>query len=101
MTVISLDGNSTVYPPANLTLLAPDPGYTCGPVVETTPTVSSDLGGRRQVQVYNVEKADTVQCIDHICPGRVHWHVKNNYMDRWRVKMTISNYNYKKNYSDS
>ncbi|KAJ6402920.1 hypothetical protein OIU84_014932 [Salix udensis] len=52
MTVVSLDGNSTVYPPANLTLLAPDPGYNCGPVVETTPIVSSDLGGRRQVQVY-------------------------------------------------
>ncbi|KAG5247873.1 COBRA protein [Salix suchowensis] len=51
MTVVSLDGNSTVYPPANLTLLAPEPGYTCGPVVETTPTVSSDLGGRRRVQL--------------------------------------------------
>ncbi|KAJ6395749.1 hypothetical protein OIU77_020915 [Salix suchowensis] len=111
MTVISLDGNSTVYPPANLTLLAPDPGYTCGPVVETTPTVSSDLGRQKtssglhsevdSLPLSDVEKADTVQCTDHICPGRVHWHVKNNYMDRWRVKMTISNYNYKKNYSDS
>ncbi|KAI9396663.1 hypothetical protein POPTR_004G167100v4 [Populus trichocarpa] len=163
MTVVNLDGNSTVYPPANLTLLAPGPGYTCGPVVETTPTVSSDFGGRRQVQVYktwkstctystflanktpgccvslstfynprvtacpdcscgcrdadqstvscvssevdslplsDVEKADIVQCTAHMCPVRVHWHVKNNYMDHWRVKMTISNYNYKKNYSD-
>ncbi|CAK7329558.1 unnamed protein product [Dovyalis caffra] len=163
MTVVNLDGNSTIHPPANLTLLAPGPGYSCGPVLETEPTVSSDIGGRRQVQVYktwkstctystflanktpgccvslsafynpkitacpecscgcrdanqstvpcissegdssplsDVKNADIVQCTDHMCPVRVHWHVKNNYMDHWRVKITISNYNYKRNYSD-
>lgn len=35
-----------------------------------------------------------------MCPVRVHWHIKNNYMSHWRVKLTISNYNYAKNYSD-
>jgi hypothetical protein len=62
MTVVNLDGNSTVYPPANLTLLAPGPGYTCGPVVETTPTVSSDFGGRRQVQVYSKYSTQILSC---------------------------------------
>ncbi|KAF8410453.1 hypothetical protein HHK36_002982 [Tetracentron sinense] len=41
-----------------------------------------------------------VQCTDHMCPVRVHWHVKNNYRDQWRVKLTVSNYNYGINYSN-
>lgn len=53
MTVGNLETNSTGYAPANLTLMAPGPGYTCGPVLETDPTVSSDIGGRRQVQVFS------------------------------------------------
>lgn len=53
MTVGNLGENSTVHPLENLTLLAPGPGYTCGPVMDTDPTVSSDIGGRRQVQVFS------------------------------------------------
>ncbi|PIA30521.1 hypothetical protein AQUCO_05500065v1 [Aquilegia coerulea] len=41
-----------------------------------------------------------LRCTDHMCPVRVHWHVKNNYRDHWRVKVTVSNNNYGKNYSD-
>ncbi|KAJ9132748.1 hypothetical protein P3X46_033585 [Hevea brasiliensis] len=162
ITVGNLDISATVPPPANLTLSAPGPGYTCGPVTETDPTQSSDIGGRRKVQVYktwkstctyssflankkpvccvslsafynhkvttcpecscgcketnrntvpcisegsssslsNLNSLDVVQCTDHMCPVRVHWHVKNNYMSHWRVKLTVSNYNYKRNYSD-
>lgn len=48
----------------------------------------------------SVNNVDIVRCTDHMCPVRVHWHVKNNYVDHWRVKLTVSNYNYKKNYSD-
>lgn len=48
----------------------------------------------------SVIDADVLQCTDHMCPLRVHWHIKNNYVDHWRVKMTISNYNYGKNYSN-
>ncbi|KAG8644011.1 hypothetical protein MANES_11G089400v8 [Manihot esculenta] len=138
------------------------PGYTCGPVTDTNPTESLDIGGRRKVQVYKTWKStctyssflankkpvccvslstfynrkvttcpecscgcketnqnavecisegsssslsdlnslDMVQCTDHMCPVRVHWHVKNNYMSHWRVKITVSNYNYKRNYSN-
>lgn len=48
-----LDNWTTVHPPVNLTLLAPGPGYTCGPVSDTQPTVSSDIGGKREVQVFS------------------------------------------------
>ncbi|GJN26862.1 hypothetical protein PR202_gb14827 [Eleusine coracana subsp. coracana] len=44
--------------------------------------------------------APIVRCSDHMCPIRVHWHVKTNYRQYWRVKVTINNYNQVKNYSD-
>jgi hypothetical protein len=34
-----------------------------------------------------------------MCPIRVHWHVKVNYREYWRVKITVTNWNYRKNYS--
>ncbi|KAL7135636.1 hypothetical protein ABFS83_11G111200 [Erythranthe nasuta] len=43
--------------------------------------------------------APLVQCTSHMCPVRVHWHVKLNYKDYWRVKVTITNFNYRMNYS--
>lgn len=51
MKVGNLAGNFPAYKPQNLTLMAPGPGYTCGPVLDTDPTVTSDIGGRRQNQV--------------------------------------------------
>ncbi|KAH6761831.1 COBRA-like extracellular glycosyl-phosphatidyl inositol-anchored protein family [Perilla frutescens var. hirtella] len=43
--------------------------------------------------------APLVQCTSHMCPIRVHWHVKQNYKDYWRVKVTITNFNYRMNYT--
>lgn len=40
-----------------------------------------------------------VQCTNHMCPIRIHWHVKINYKAYWRVKVTITNFNYRMNYS--
>ncbi|KAF3540599.1 hypothetical protein F2Q69_00025190 [Brassica cretica] len=40
-----------------------------------------------------------VQCTRHLCPIRVHWHVKQNYKEYWRMKITITNFNYRLNYS--
>lgn len=40
-----------------------------------------------------------VRCTKHMCPIRVHWHVKTNYKAYWRVKITITNFNYRMNYS--
>ncbi|CAL4931582.1 unnamed protein product [Urochloa decumbens] len=43
--------------------------------------------------------APLVQCTPHMCPIRVHWHVKLNYREYWRVKVTVTNWNYRMNYS--
>lgn len=43
--------------------------------------------------------APLVQCTSHMCPVRVHWHVKLNYKDYWRVKVTVTNFNYRMNYT--
>ncbi|GFZ00617.1 COBRA-like protein 1 precursor [Actinidia rufa] len=187
----NLESNSHGFAPLNLTLEAPGPGYTCGQLVDTDPTISSVIGGQREEQVlskyftincdarvaeitlllteqfpksgtwkstctyssylanklpvccvslstfYNptitscpncscgcraadqttesciregnlvtqkdfsgLTNPDIVKCTNHMCPLRVHWHLKNNYQDYWRVKLTISNYNYRRNYSD-
>ncbi|XP_009763134.1 protein COBRA [Nicotiana sylvestris] len=40
-----------------------------------------------------------VQCTNHMCPIRIHWHVKVNYKEYWRVKITITNFNYRMNYT--
>ncbi|KAM0977380.1 hypothetical protein ACFX13_020499 [Malus domestica] len=45
------------------------------------------------------EPSPLVTCSRHMCPIRVHWHVKQSYKEYWRVKITISNYNFVKNYS--
>ncbi|KAM1043812.1 hypothetical protein ACFX2I_034928 [Malus domestica] len=145
-------------PPLNLTLKAPGLGYTCGPLLNVDPTVSTDFGGTwkatctyssflasdspvccvslssfynseitscpkcscgcrpvtdkkmdtciRQAYPlgtsveYDGDGLDTVKCTDHMCPIRVHWHVKTNYLTHWRVKLTITNYNYMKNFSN-
>ncbi|KAI5330278.1 hypothetical protein L3X38_029676 [Prunus dulcis] len=45
------------------------------------------------------DDASMLQCTDHRCPIRVHWHVKANYRAYWRVKITITNFNYLMNYT--
>ncbi|KAJ3673088.1 hypothetical protein LUZ60_006462 [Juncus effusus] len=43
--------------------------------------------------------APLLQCTNHMCPIRVHWHVKLNYKDYWRAKIAITNFNYRMNYT--
>ncbi|KAI9121454.1 hypothetical protein K1719_008487 [Acacia pycnantha] len=40
------------------------------------------------------------QCTSLRCPIQVHWRVEDNYKDYWRVKINITNFNYRVNYSD-
>ncbi|XP_010937850.1 COBRA-like protein 1 [Elaeis guineensis] len=40
-----------------------------------------------------------VQCTSHMCPIRVHWHVKLNYKEYWRAKISVTNFNYRMNYT--
>jgi hypothetical protein len=51
------------------------------------------LRGRR------AREAPLLQCTTHMCPVRVHWHVKLNYKEYWRAKITITNFNYRLNYT--
>ena len=44
MKVANLGANPKLQAPLNLILMAPGPGYTCGLVEDTDPTVSSDIG---------------------------------------------------------
>ncbi|MQL69119.1 hypothetical protein Taro_001417 [Colocasia esculenta] len=34
-----------------------------------------------------------------MCPIQVHWHVKLNYKDYWQVKITVTNFKYRMNYT--
>ncbi|OEL19069.1 COBRA-like protein 7 [Dichanthelium oligosanthes] len=58
-----------------------------------TPALPSGGGGDEPA-------APLVRCSEHMCPIRVHWHVKVSYRNYWRVKVTVSNYNLVRNYSD-
>ncbi|XP_025696821.1 COBRA-like protein 4 isoform X1 [Arachis hypogaea] len=155
--------NKTVKLPKNFTLLAPGPGYTCGPAKVVPSTVFLTQDKRRKTQALmtwnvtctysqflarknpsccvslssfynetitscptcacgcqnkkNCVKSDSkflntpgahtpkrdndplLQCTHHMCPIRVHWHVKLNYKDYWRVKIAITNFNYRMNYT--
>ncbi|KAK3004862.1 hypothetical protein RJ639_019530 [Escallonia herrerae] len=75
--------NKTVRVPKNFTLRAPGPGYTCGPAKVGKPTKFVTADQRRVTQAMI----------------RIHWHVKLNYKDYWRVKVTITNFNYRMNYT--
>lgn len=60
-----------------------------------SPYLQSALTSHGSKNVYT----PLVQCTSHMCPIRVHWHVKLNYKDYWRVKITITNFNYRMNYT--
>ncbi|XAR56326.1 hypothetical protein NMG60_11036769 [Bertholletia excelsa] len=66
-----------------------EPGATCVKPGES-PTV---------LQLPNEAPRQVVQCSQHMCPIKVHWHVKLSYTQYWRVKITITNLNYAMNYS--
>ncbi|KAJ4849034.1 COBRA-like protein 4 [Turnera subulata] len=63
--------------------------------------VNSDSKILQLVGANNTRKDNTslLQCTHHMCPVRVHWHVKTNYKEYWRVKIAITNFNYRMNYS--
>ncbi|KAI5013934.1 COBRA-like protein 7 [Hordeum vulgare subsp. vulgare] len=44
--------------------------------------------------------APVIRCTEHMCPIRVHWHVKQSYRGYWRVKTTVTNYDVVSNYTD-
>ncbi|KAG6494191.1 hypothetical protein ZIOFF_049210 [Zingiber officinale] len=79
--------NKTVRVPKNFTLKAPGPGG-------DSPYLASAVNGPGKNSFVPL-----VQCTSHMCPIRVHWHVKLNYKEYWRVKIAITNFNYRMNYT--
>ncbi|KAI3416891.1 COBRA-like protein [Psidium guajava] len=63
--------------------------------------IQSDSPHLASVVSHRIKSNNTplLQCTSHMCPVRVHWHVKLNYKEYWRVKITITNFNYRMNFT--
>ncbi|KAI4367428.1 hypothetical protein MLD38_023166 [Melastoma candidum] len=68
------------------------PGARCVNPGETPPILQLPHGTLQ-------EPTPVVRCSQHMCPVRVHWHVKQSYREYWRAKLTITNMNFAKNYT--
>lgn len=42
---------------------------------------------------------DMLFCTNDMCPVKIHWHIKLNYQEYWRVKITITNRDITRNYT--
>ncbi|KAK9996275.1 hypothetical protein SO802_020961 [Lithocarpus litseifolius] len=80
--------------------ITPCPSCACG-CQNKKNCIKSDSKLLRRAGINTPKKDNTplLQCTHHMCPIRVHWHVKLNYKDYWRVKVAITNFNYRLNYS--
>ncbi|KAJ9140574.1 hypothetical protein P3X46_031206 [Hevea brasiliensis] len=74
--------------------ITPCPSCACGCQNEHNCAMS-------QPKISSVVESNTpvLQCTEHTCPIRVHWHVKSNYKEYWSVKISITNFNYWMNYT--
>lgn len=82
--------------------LVPCPTCACGCQGNGTQCVNSESSSHLVSAVSSSGKssnAPLIQCTNHMCPIRIHWHVKLNYKDYWRVKVTVTNFNYNMNYT--
>ncbi|KAM1324043.1 hypothetical protein PS2_044854 [Malus domestica] len=84
--------NSTVVPCPSCTCGCHDKSNCVQSGSKIVSTVEDDASKKSNVQ-------PLPQCTRHMCPVRVHWHVMLNYMDYWRVKVSITNFNYRMNYT--
>ncbi|CAA0820305.1 Protein COBRA [Striga hermonthica] len=94
----------TVSLPKNFTMRVPGPGYTCGPAKIVKPSKFQFRFVRWETSCTGHDPDSPrltrlVQCTSHMCPIRVHWHVKLSYKEYWRVKVTVTNFNYGMNYT--
>ncbi|EMS45666.1 hypothetical protein TRIUR3_29754 [Triticum urartu] len=78
------------------------PGYTCS----NATNVPATSGGEQSKVLAALPDADgappvpVIRCTEHMCPIRVHWHVKQSYRGYWRVKVAVTNYDVVSNYTD-
>ncbi|WVZ09898.1 hypothetical protein V8G54_014428 [Vigna mungo] len=79
------------------------PTCTCGCQNKTEPGSCVDPNSPHLASVVSPPgkaiNTPLVRCTNHMCPIRVHWHVKLQYKEYWRIKITITNFNYMVNYS--
>ncbi|KAI4366719.1 hypothetical protein MLD38_022560 [Melastoma candidum] len=76
------------------------PNCACGCQNNSTCVKSdSKILSEAGINVPRKDNAPLLRCTRHMCAIRVHWHVKQNYMDYWRAKIAITNFNYRMNYS--
>lgn len=50
----------------------------------------------------SIEKSsqpDILYCTRDMCPVKIHWHIKTNYKEYWRVKVTITNRDFSRNFT--
>ncbi|PON50155.1 COBRA-like protein [Parasponia andersonii] len=80
--------------------ITPCPTCACGCQDKNT-CVKSDTKLSSVVGLHTPTKDNTplLQCTQHMCPVRVHWHVKLNYKQYWRAKIAITNFDYRYNYT--
>ncbi|CAN1311927.1 COBRA-like protein 4 [Linum perenne] len=62
-------------------------------------TGNSKEAHRKGINTPKKDNSPLLQCTHHMCPVRVHWHVKVNYKDYWRAKIAVTNFNYRMNYT--
>ncbi|XP_043706637.1 COBRA-like protein 4 [Telopea speciosissima] len=79
--------------------ITPCPTCACGCQNKKNCIQSSDPKVLREINTTRKDNTPLLQCTHHMCPIRVHWHVKLNYKAYWRVKIAITNFNYRMNYT--
>ncbi|KAJ4967379.1 hypothetical protein NE237_019228 [Protea cynaroides] len=100
--MVASDINSIKTKPVNFGLGLP--GYSCSNGTDV-PASRFTKDGRRnipsvlQLPSNKGNNGQLVRCSRHMCPIRIHWHVKTSYTKYWRVKVTVENLNVIKNYS--
>ncbi|XP_015883227.1 COBRA-like protein 4 [Ziziphus jujuba] len=81
--------------------ITPCPSCACGCQNKQHCVNATDSKLSSVVALNNRAKSNSplLQCTQHMCPIRVHWHVKLNYKQFWRVKIAVTNFNYRSNYT--
>ncbi|CAN0871193.1 COBRA-like protein 4 [Linum grandiflorum] len=80
--------------------ITPCPSCACGCHSKSNCiTSNSKEAHKRGVNTPKKDNTPLLQCTRHMCPVRIHWHVKVNYKDYWRAKIAVTNFNYRMNYT--
>ncbi|KAL5544654.1 hypothetical protein UlMin_008438 [Ulmus minor] len=81
--------------------IVPCPGCACGCPTNNNSCIlaNSTLLKKEGINTPRKDNAPLLQCTKHMCPVRIHWHIKYNYELYWRVKIAITNFDFRRNYT--